>query len=274
MAVDAWSDVEWEVDPEDNGVMADGMMESVEMRAVGDPERRVLAKFVQAPGTTYSLGMERVGYTLGVHLGLPIPETQLAVIDGRPASVQRLIRFARTFRSLKSAPMMGEDIVNADVFARAGVFDIWMANTDRRDANFLFEALPPGKMPAHATSCQCWLIDHGQCGLWPANKFEGRDPADIPNSETDAGYVLWDRAEQRIAELMPVTYRKALRTGLASKRQLLLDGIHGVTNDVIEHAVSEVPESFFTRGQAQATVAFLQDRRDNLCKVIGQFWAS
>lgn len=217
----------------------------------------------------YSIGMERVAYVLGTQLGLPIPDTWLDEVDGHPSSVQRRIPHARSWRQLGAA--MRSNIKNADLWPLAALFDVWTGNTDRRDVNLLFEPIPSGATPGMARGSSMWLIDHGQCGLWPADKF-GRDPAAIADDPAVVSEHLIERGEQVIGALMPAEYRGSLKQTLGDARTVLLDRIRGIGDDAIESAVQEVPEEFFSPGRAAASVAYLKARRGVLDTVLDQYW--
>jgi len=247
------------------------------MIADGDPSRRVLAKRPAAnsdPVEIYSIGMERVAYLLACELGLPVPWVHLEDVDGYPSSVQERILNSRSLLQLGSAPMMASEIRNRDIWPLAALFDVWMANTDRRAVNLLMETHPRGSAATAAKGCSCWLIDHGQCGLWPADKLPGRRPEQIPD---DAGQIegaaLRREGELAIAERMDPRYRMSLKHTQGPARTALLDQVRGVGDDAIEQAVRGVPAGYISKGQADATVAFLKGRRDALDTVLDEYWS-
>lgn len=153
------------------------------MRAKDQPTRLAIAKRPK-PGLAqeiYSLGMERIGYALGELLELPVLETYFEVVDGFPSSLQRRLPHGVSWRQLQCFPLMLENVVNGNTYAKAALFDVWLGNIDRTDINLLFDPDPPGVGRAGATGCRMYLIDHGCCGLWPATKFDPKcDPTDIP----------------------------------------------------------------------------------------------
>jgi hypothetical protein len=217
--------------------------------------------------------MERVAYRLGCDLGLPIPATHLEHVGGHASSVQRWVTDSRSWIQAGGSPMMTNTILNESVYAAAALFDVWMANTDRRQVNLMFEPHPPGTAPARATACRLWLIDHGQCGLWPADKLErGRDAGDIPDSVTNITGAMWDNAEIVIGALMPPEYRIALKNTTGPARDHLLDRVRSIGDDVIRSTVMEVPHEYMSDGQRDATVAFLKGRRDMLDTVVSTYW--
>lgn len=247
------------------------------MKTTNAPLVRVVVKRPKPeyPAEMYSLGMERVAYVLADRLALPVPETWLDVVAGYASSVQRRIFPTRSWKQLGSAPMMQSNVENRDVWPLATLFDVWMANLDRRDVNFVFEPLPSGAEPGKARGSRMWLVDHGFCGLWPANKFgvEARKPEDIPTSAADVPAHLDPVAEKAIFEHMPKEYRGPLYLADEEVREQLLDRIRTIGDDrAIHAAVEEVPEPYFTEGQAEATTAFLKARRDALDTVLASYW--
>ena len=177
------SGLDWVEDPEGNANSHDGRTVRYDVKARSDRSIRAIAKRPkdQFPVEIYSIAMERVAYVLADALGLPVMETYLEEYRGSPCSIQLRVPECRSWRQAGAAPMMKNTIHNADVYALSALFDVWLANTDRRDVNLVFEPMPPGTIPGRASACRLWLIDHGQCGLWPAGKLaEGRDSDAIP----------------------------------------------------------------------------------------------
>ncbi len=267
------SGVQWVPDPEGNANSHDGRTIRRDMRARDDKQTIAIAKrprpeFLAAE--MYSIGMERVCFTLASMLGLPVPETWLETVDGHPSSVQRRIPHARSWLQLQA--LMKSNIENADLMPLAALFDVWTANLDRRNVNLLFEPVPSGATPGKAHGSRMWLIDHGQCGLWPAVKFDlARRPEEFPKvSEVSA--TLEPRAEAVIGALMPPEYRMALKNTQGDARQSLLDRIHHIKDDALQNAVTEVPEEYIAADRADATLAFLKARRDALDRVASQYW--
>jgi hypothetical protein len=265
----------WEDDPAGNLVAHGGRTLRRDMRSKTDPTKIAVVKRAKGanPVEVYSIGMERVGYRLAVEqLGLPVPETHLEVVDGHPSSVQRRIEPARSWLQLGAAPAMRDNIVNRDLWPRAALFDVWIGNTDRRMVNFLFEPVPPGTPPGRARGSSMWLIDHGQCGLWPADKFEGRQPDDIPTDAATISGELRQAGEAAIGQRMPPEYRMALKQCTGQARDQLLDLVRAVRDDAIDAALSEIPSEFMAPAQSTATAAFLKARRDAIDRVIATYW--
>jgi hypothetical protein len=277
MPVPLQSNVTWVEDPAGNVLAHPGRTVCRSMIAEGDPGLRVIAKRRPAnvdPVEIYSIGIERVAYVLADGLGLPTPAVHLEEVDGYASSVQTRILKSRSLRQLGGAPAMAGEIRNRDIWPLAAMFDVWTANTDRREVNLLFETYPPGCEPASSKGCVCWLIDHGQCGLWPADKFPGRRGEQVPDDPAQIqGTGLRREGEVAIAERMDPEYRMSLKHTQGHARTRLLDQIRGVEDDAIEQAVQEVPASYMTKGQADATIALLKARRDALDTVLNEYWS-
>lgn len=271
------SGADWEPDPQPNTNSHEGRTDQQDMRDKNDFSRIAVVKRPKPQYATvenYSIGMERASYTLARQLDLPVPETWLDNVNGFDCSVQRRVPHSRTWRQVEGGvPQMRTSIENKDVFPLAALFDIWMANTDRRDNNLLLEALPEGSTPGRARSSRLWLIDHGQCGLWPANQFDlSRDAEDIPTDPADAQPLLVENAEKYISTQMPPEYRMAVKNSQGDDRQVLLDQIRSIEDDDIRGAVNEVPEEYISADRKEATVAFLKGRRDALDTVLNTYW--
>ncbi|HEX8082670.1 MAG TPA: hypothetical protein VF529_00160 [Solirubrobacteraceae bacterium] len=274
MPIPLQSGYEWEEDPKGNLVAHTGRTHRRDMRAKTDETQIAVVKRAAAgnPVERYSIGMERVAFRLGQFLGLPIPETYLEPVDGHPSSVQRRVEPARSWLQLDSAPAMKLDFVNEDMWPLGVLFDVWTGNTDRRRENFLFEPVPEGRTPGTAAGSRVWLIDHGQCGLWPGDKFAGNPADSILDDPTQISEVLIDAAEQRIAALMPPEYRMAFKNVQGEGRVALLDRVRSVGDDAIDEVMDEIPVEYMTKGQADATAAFLKARRDAIDNVIATYW--
>lgn len=272
------SERKWIADPAGNVHAHNGRTVTSEMKTDGGGSliRAVVKRpRPEYPVEIYSVGMERVAYVLADKLGLPVPETWLDDVAGHASSVQRRIIPALTWRQLGAAPMMDSNIQNSEVWPLAALFDVWTGNPDRRDVNVVFEPVPSGANPGRAQGSRMWLIDHGQCGLWPANKFGvgAREPDDIPGEATEVAAELDPAAERAIYEQMPKPYRSTLYLTEGAQRAQLLDRIRSVGDDAaIDAAVSEIPAPYFTDEQAEATGAFLKVRRDALDRVLESYW--
>ena len=200
-------------------------------------------------------------------------DTWLEQVDGHWSSVQLRIPDARSWIQIGGAPSMQANIENEDIYPLAALFDVWMGNTDRRNVNLLFEPLPVGESPGRARGSRLWLIDHGQCGLWPANKFDlARESDDIPETPGEVAGGLVREAELLIARLMPPEYRMALKNSQGEDRAHLLDRIKGINDDAIDAALDEIPEEYISSGRAATTKAALKGRRDALDTVLSQYW--
>lgn len=262
----------WIEDPQGNHVAAPGMMERRWMHRCDDPTVRAIVKRGADQLERYAIGMERVSYLLGSLLGLPIPETTLQRVDGHPSSVQLLVPDSRTHLSAGGAPMLTSVIENESQFPLALMFDIWTGNTDRRDTNLLYEALPEGTPVARATRSRFWLIDHGACGLWPPAKFAARGAATFPTRAQAESGQLHERGERHIALAMPSDLRMRMKQNLGESRAQLVEQVQAIGDSAIESAITGVHPEFIGADAAELTGAFLQARRDCLCRVLETYW--
>lgn len=277
MPIPLQSGIEWEEDPHGNANSHDGRTIRKDVRGPADDGDYAIVKRPQpahVASENYALGMERVAYTLGADLGLPIPETWLEEVFGHPSRVQRRVVEARSWLQVYgNLPNWRSRIENASIYAFAALFDVWLCNTDRRDVNLLFEALPEGATPGRANGCRLWLIDYGACGLWPANKWDlGRNPVDLPEDCAGVSGRLHSDAENVIAALMPPEYRMALKNTQGDARVALLDRVRQIGDDQVDAAFDEIPEEYISTGRADATKALLKDRRDVLDRVLDEVW--
>ena len=270
MRVPLESGCEWEVDPAGNEHAHGGRTICQDLRDKADPKRRVMAKRPQPEFRTeiYSIAMERVAYSLAVMLDLPVPATHLEILDGHLVSVQRPRNECAVL-----APAIRTDAEQRDneaVYAAAALFDVWLANIDRRDVNLLFEPEPPNATPGRAVGSRCWLIDHG---LWPANRTDAGLAHDVvPDDPGEISGEIRPEAERQIATLMPAPYRLALKNLHGPPREQLLDAIRSVGDDDLRHAVEEVPDGYMSKAERDATVAFLKGRRSRLSTVLIEYW--
>jgi hypothetical protein len=173
----------WQEDPDGNKLTAGGRTSRVWVRDVDEHSIRAMIKQPpeRMPQEIYAIGMERVAFTLGAALQLPIPKVWLEDWEGAPCAVIEHILNTRTWQMAGGAPMLMSNVVNDDTWALSVLFDIWMANGDRVPRNILVEPLPEGTRAAVATESRTWLIDHGHCALWFPSKFKvGGRGADDP----------------------------------------------------------------------------------------------
>ncbi len=277
MRVPLCSGLIWEEDPDPNEFSHDGRSLIRDVRAQSDPSIRMLAKCPtpEHADEIYSIGMERVAYSLAELLELPVLPTHLEEVDGRLSSLHRRVVPALSWKQLSKRTnlKMATNVVNEETWAASAMFDVWIANVDRRPVNLLFEPVPAGVEPDQATGSHCWLIDHGHCGLFPGEKFrQGAADTEFPDLATCATGQIWDKAEEVIARLMPEAYRRALTNLQGSPRKNLLDAIRSIGDDAIDSAVVEVPDGYMTEGEREATAAFLKGRRDRLDTVLNTYW--
>ena len=239
-------------------------------------DKAVCALFKSAPPDsgreTYSIGMEAVAYQLGVHLGLPIPETVLATVGGLDGALVELVRGQRDWQTADAAPMLKTHINNLDCFPVGVVFDIWIANLDRKAQHLLVQPLPPGVRPAIAQDARVLLIDHGVSGLWFPSKFaEGLTLDDTEKVDVGDGSLLASR-EEAGRRIMPAEYRSAF-TGLGKEeRQPVLDAIREIPDDLIDGVLGSVPGAYMTDVETENTSALLKARRNRIDTLSEGYW--
>ena len=273
------SGLTWEQDPQDYPFATEGRTERVWLRSTEQPVVHALFK---APATAahklhpfemYSLGMERVAYVLAMTLGLPVPRVTLEEYGGRRGALSwRVSPETRDLRTASTCPMLANTVENEDLRPLAVLFDIWLANVDRKPANLMLEPRPEGARAKSASRSRLWLIDHGFCGLFPPNKFDAslqkQDPARVVVGD---GRLLddWDRAAKVV---MPIDYRNSLQALGGEAQQKLLDRVRAIEDDQIDEVVNEIPADYFTGQQAERTAELLKVRKDQLDKLVQGHW--
>jgi hypothetical protein len=261
----------WAKNPDPNVVVSEKGISKKQWVFDAVDDVRALAKWADVAGAEYSIGMERVGYTLGSAVGLPIPATYLEEYDGRPCSVQLQLRNHREFDMAKGSVMMWAAIDNEDVWPLGVAFDLWMANYDRRSPNLSIQPVPPEKKPAHATAGTTWFVDHGLCALWWPRKIDPTATAlyDVAalagtaRQSVEDGEITPD-AKARFTGAMPVEYRRSFADLDTARRAPLLDRVRSISDDLLEAAVMEVPDAYFSDLARELTIAFLRVRRDRI----------
>jgi hypothetical protein len=251
-----------------------GISGSIYVRDRNQHATRAVLKRAIGGSPVYSVGMERVAYSLATHLGLPVSETYLEDFQGAPSSVQIRVE-GRTWQTLSGAPMMVTNITNRNLWPLMVVFDMWMANTDRNKGNMFLEPVPPGATPGRARGSVSWLIDHGQCGLWPGWKLSGdnNDKDNIPDDPAAVATGLCHHTvEEHIKRTMFRELRQAFTQASTPVQEAAVDAVRTVDDDSIRAAVREVPTDYFTDDQAATLVAFLQARRDAVDNVVATHW--
>lgn len=256
----------WETDPDGNIHAAQGRTAQGRwVRAVENRQQRAVVKTSPDRVTreVYSLGMERVCWTLGNrHLGLLMPDVWLEDFQGEPAAVIARVRNTREWRQAGATPMLMSTILNEDQLAIGVAFDIWTANRDRTDRNMLVEPHPPDTRYAMASACKVWWIDQGLTALWTPSKFD----ENLKLNETEKVQVRSDgsmrpEVEEFSRNEMPDEYRQPFRAD-AKARGRALDAIRSVPDDEIEDAVAEIPSPYMSQIEAEKTIALLKARRD------------
>jgi hypothetical protein len=255
-----------------------GTTGAIDVRDANDPRVLAVLKGVTTPGkpapVPYSLGMERVAYTLAAQLGLPVQETYLDTYNGEACSVQLRVE-GHAFKRCRGAPMMITNVTNSALWPLIVAFDVWLANTDRNAENLFLVTIPPGARPGMASGSVSWLIDHGQTGLWPGWKISGND-ADLHNIPDNPTVVtsglLHSDVERHIRTVMFPELEQSWLLAGAAERQQALDAIRGVGDSAIRDATDEVPTDYFTPDQAATLAAFLQARQAAVDTVMTTYW--
>jgi hypothetical protein len=262
---------------EANEVIAElGISEKDWVSDAADPDVNALVKWAQAPGAEYSIAMEWVGYVLGTAVGVPIPATYLEEYDSKPCSVQLRVPNQRDFDQARASPNLWAGIDNKDVWPLCVAFDLWLANYDRRPPNIAIQPVPADKLPAQATAGTTWLVDHGLCALWWPSKVDmgvgaSHDVTDLEQSAlpaVEAGDIN-DQATARLRDVMPVEYRRSFSDLDADRREPYLDPIRSISDDLVEAAIREVPNTYISDRARELTIAFLCARRDAIDTLSG-----
>jgi hypothetical protein len=262
----------WEIDPAIN-IVHEGRTLRTWLKDGQNPGTRALFKRPDPSGAEigeiYSMGMERVCFTLGNLLGLPMPQIYLEDFEGNIGSVQLKVENSRNWKLAQGCPMLMNEIVNEDQLPLCFVFDAWVANIDRVDRNLLAQAEPPTKLPNGAQKCRVWLVDNGCTGLWFPSKFDSAllgEP--VEKVDVQNGSIRED-VQRSALGAMPQRYRQACRGIDTAGRDALLNHIREIPDTAIEAAVNEVPPNYISDQAKALTVAFLKLRRDEMAKIYG-----
>jgi hypothetical protein len=210
------------------------------------------------------MGMERIAYSLGEALGIPMPRVCLEEFQGHPGSLQWRIDNARSWMQAPGCPMLMNEISNEDQLPLCFMFDLWIANIDRVDRNLLAQADPPSKLPKFATKCRMWLVDHGCTGLWFPAKFDA-GLAGQPVEQVIVGDgMMRDDVQRAVLGAMPQRFRQACRGLDVDRRDSVLDLIRSISDNDIEAAVTEVPSDYISEKAKELTIELLKARRDRV----------
>jgi hypothetical protein len=239
------------------------------VRSRGDSRVAALVKWAHAPGAEYSIGMERLAYQLGTAIGLPVPITYLEDYEGKAASVQLRVKHPKQFDQAQASPLLWNGIEDRESWPLGVAFDLWVANLDRRAPNILIEPIPPEKLAQVATAGRTWFIDNGLGGLWYPQKVDpslGNQIVSVDRltmRQVKGGAITAD-ASDRLRGRMPIEYRRSFSDRDPAHRRAFLDQIGAIPDDLLEAAVREVPDRYFSDRAAEMTLAFLRGRRDTI----------
>lgn len=264
----------WESDPAGNQMATAGR--TVHRWVRSNEDKSVCALFKSPPPDSgreiYSIGMEAVSYQLGRLLDLPIPETVLATVDGVNGALVELARGQRDWQNADAAPMLKSHVNNRDCFPVGVVFDIWIANLDRKDQHLLVQPLPVGARAAVAQDARVLLIDHGVSGLWFPSKFaDGLTVHDTEKVDVGDGSLL-DTHEAAGRKRMPAEYGRAFTELEGADRERVLDGVREISDDAIEGVLATVPAAYMTEIEIEKTFALLKARRDRIDTLSEGYW--
>jgi hypothetical protein len=255
----------WKEDPEGNPVEQVGLGRPLRRWVRDDDERKVKAifKWPRDARGYYGVGVERLAYFLADHLGLPVPVTHLEECDGVAGSVQILVPGIAWKHAKAGVPWLLDNVDNAATWPLAVVFDLWIGNTDRHERNVMVRPEPPDRRPAQAGRCTTWLVDHGYAFLSPPTKCDpnvGR----VEGLTIPPDGAMMPAAEENIKNAMPEPFRASFEGSAADERQVFLDRIRSVPQDLIVAAVEEIPAPYFSRAEQDVTKRFLTARRDSI----------
>jgi hypothetical protein len=265
MTSPAVSGKEWKPLPGDQPVVDNGRSKTIWLQNTDDPDDLGLFKCPDenAPSTeVYSIGMERVAYVLGAALGLPVASgVYLEEFEGQPGVISCEIPNALTWREFEQNGLAHRGISNLAEVPEFIAFDILLANIDRTPRNIMLQSVPPDIAVAKADRFAFQLIDHGFCGLWPVAKF-GNHP-DEPPSFVQVGDGTTVH-EALIRDRMPRSYWQQFAALDETKREVALQAIKEIDDELLAKAVEGVPDVYMTGRERDLTVELLQKRRDNV----------
>jgi hypothetical protein len=256
----------WELVPNGEPVHDPHRSELRRLRDSDDHAYTVLFKTPAAdapPDEMYAIGMDRVAYSLGALLELPMPAVFLESFDGNDGALLETVLNEVSWFRFEKANFANDGLVNLAVLPRCVVFDIWIANIDRRRKNMLMQPVPQGTPHDEARRWKLWLIDHGSCALWPPGKF-GLE-VDRPAADIDLTKFK-SEVETIIVEAMPRSYRQTLDPS-SSVGMAAIQAVLAISDDEIAGAVNEIPSAYFSYRERELTIQFLQDRRNRIAEL-------
>lgn len=212
----------------------------------------------------YSLGVERVAYSLAEDIAIPVPETYLEELQGEhgvvvlraPGSLWYTVEGDLVDRSLTFA--------DRDMWTLYMAFDVLLGNFDRHSRNIFVEWDPPTRRkPVEGEQCVLHLIDFGWAGLWPPYKF-GANLRAADLEQLDPRADVLDEYVTAMRNNMPPGYRTQFAFRGTEERTEVVEILSGISDDAIESAVQEVPDVYMTPAARDLTVELLCGRRDRL----------
>lgn len=228
-----------------------------------DPTIRARFKYLNPTkpnqSSLYSFGIERVASVLALDLGLPIPEVYLDEVEGKPGLISIRVP-GNPWDTLDDETFRNVILADRNEWTTYMAFDVLVANHDRHGGNIFVEWNPPlRRRPVDGDQIALWLIDFGWSGLWPVYKFGGglghRDlEAVSANADLRTDYMHGIRIAS------PPDYRRRCALKNSDEREQALAIVRRITDDAIDKAVAEVPETYMTARAADLTRAFLRGR--------------
>jgi hypothetical protein len=215
--------------------------------------------------SSYSIGMERVGYTIASALGFPVKPTYLEEVDGQAGALTLWIPGV-PWSLARDEVRAGCRIADQSRWPTYVALDVLLGVIDRKGSNIHIEWNPPDVEKQHDEEkvCTTWLLDYGFSGLWPPGKFDERlTAADLENLNPDADIA--DASIEMFRKVLPVMFRQAWHD---ADRAQVLDELRGISEDHLEAAVREIPSEFITAKAADLTVRFFAGRLGRLDKLL------
>jgi hypothetical protein len=233
------------------------------LRDEDDPEIRAYFKYVNPlrpeHSSAYSFGIERAAVVLAQEIGLPAPDVHLEEVDGHQGLVSLLVP-GNAWEHLSDDTIRALTFADRDEWTSYMVFDVLVANHDRHPRNVLVQWNPPlRRLAIEGEQAALWLIDYGWAGLWPVFKFGpnlgAADLEDIPeDADLRADLVPYLRNN------LPPKIRTSFAPRGTEEREQALAKVRRITNDAIQEAVMEIPDTYFSARAADLTSSFLAAR--------------
>jgi hypothetical protein len=227
---------------------------------VDDADSTRTGHFKQVSGSKwssmYSLGIERVAYVLASELGLAVPDTYLDDVNGN-AGVATIQVEGVEWRAVDDTTIARTRFDRSDEWPLFMALDVLLGNHDRHRGNIFIEWTSSGSA-TDPRSGTVWFIDYGCSGLWPPEKFDHTlTAADLPNLDPET--INWTAPiiNRYRGDRLPPEIRMCWR---AADRAQVLDSIRRISDDLIDDAVSSIPNAYFTPTEADLTRRFIVGR--------------